>query len=320
MCGPVFQFTPVFSRNVLIGGSCDPTDKTVADYQFKDLVGFDFHLTPSAAAIDAGDPEDAPPTDIDGQARDSAPDAGADEFVLAAATPDPGPNLGPGPESQSPTSDPTKPPVENPGHAGQVGFWSFDEPRGSSARDLSGRGNHGRVHGARRTAGRFGAALQFDGRNDFVRIPDAPSLDLTKAFTFEAWVRPGATRSQTGAIMAKGVRRNLAYGLFGSTRKRGSGVMSAVSRSAGARATPLSHRRWSHLTLVYSDRRLSLFVNGRKIASRRGPSALTSNNRALTIGGTGIGGDWFKGKIDEARLYSRALSAKEIKADMRVIR
>ena len=37
----------------------------------------------------------------------------------------------------------------------------------------------------------------------------------------------------------------------------------------------------------------------------------------LRIGGNSVGGDWFKGVIDEVRIYRRALSGKEILRDMR---
>ncbi len=43
------------------------------------------------------------------------------------------------------------------------------------------------------TTGRFGRALSFDGTNDFVRITDAASLDLTAGMTIEAWIKPDNT-------------------------------------------------------------------------------------------------------------------------------
>ena len=45
----------------------------------------------------------------------------------------------------------------------------------------------------RTTAGRFGKALVFNGINGIVNIPSTASLDLTAAFTLEAWVSPSAS-------------------------------------------------------------------------------------------------------------------------------
>jgi len=62
------------------GARCGTGDR-VAPMGFLDGRGFDFHLTPGAAAIGAGDPSSAPAIDIDGHPRsDGRPDAGADEY------------------------------------------------------------------------------------------------------------------------------------------------------------------------------------------------------------------------------------------------
>ncbi len=47
---------------------------------------------------------------------------------------------------------------------GLVGHWTFDEGKGSIARDVSGRDNHGTVMGgAKWNMGIIGGALEFDG-------------------------------------------------------------------------------------------------------------------------------------------------------------
>jgi len=50
---------------------------------------------------------------------------------------------------------------------------------------------------ARIVTGKFGAALSFDGINDWVTVPDSPSLDLTTGMTLDAWIYP--TTSTGGA-------------------------------------------------------------------------------------------------------------------------
>ena len=67
--------------NVWYAGSKIGSNDKVAPSGFRNAAALDFHLNAGAAAIDAGDPADAPRTDIDGDARPAgkAPDAGADE-------------------------------------------------------------------------------------------------------------------------------------------------------------------------------------------------------------------------------------------------
>jgi hypothetical protein len=84
-----------YSHNV--GTRCGATDTQVspaastrtstAPFGWADPERSDFRLTAGSPAIDAGDPGDAPATDIDGNARDARPDAGAHELGGAGALP-----------------------------------------------------------------------------------------------------------------------------------------------------------------------------------------------------------------------------------------
>jgi hypothetical protein len=60
------------------GVPCGPHD-IVADVQFADPSALDLHLRSGSAAVDRGNPADAPSQDIDGAGRVGLPDAGADE-------------------------------------------------------------------------------------------------------------------------------------------------------------------------------------------------------------------------------------------------
>jgi hypothetical protein len=59
-----------------------------------------------------------------------------------------------------------------------------------------------------------------------------------------------------------------------------------------------------------------LYVNGTQVASRSVSGAIRTSSRALRIGGNTVWGEYFAGRIDEVRIYNRALSASQIQADM----
>jgi hypothetical protein len=69
----------VYSHNVWAGGTCAASDRNVPAMRFADENGFDLHLAAGSEAVNSGDGTTYPATDIDGQARSGAPDAGADE-------------------------------------------------------------------------------------------------------------------------------------------------------------------------------------------------------------------------------------------------
>ena len=86
--------------------------------------------------------------------------------------------------------------------ASLVGCWLFDEGSGTTTADGSGNGNigtlvmaHTWVADRSRNAGK---ALHFDGvRSQYVRVPDADSLDVTGDITIAAWVKPEQLTTST---------------------------------------------------------------------------------------------------------------------------
>ena len=75
--------------------------------------------------------------------------------------------------------------------SGLVAAYAFDEESGTTVTDASGNGNNGTISKATwSTSGKYGDALQFNGTNALVSIPDAASLNLSSAMTLEAWVDP----------------------------------------------------------------------------------------------------------------------------------
>jgi hypothetical protein len=216
------------------------------------------------------------------------------------------------------TSAPVAVTVSNAAAAGLVAAWSFDEGAGAEAVDATGNGRNGAVSGAAWTAaGKFGNALSFDGLNDWVTVADADALDLTTGMTLEAWVNPASLSGWT-TVMLKEQTGGLSYALYGSdnTGRPPAGYIRRTSDigSAGSSALPLN--TWSHLAATYDGANLRTFVNGVQVGSRSVTGAIVTSTGALRIGGNAVWGEYFKGLIDEVRVYNRALSAAEVQSDM----
>ncbi|UCF49072.1 MAG: type IV pilin [Thermoplasmatales archaeon] len=71
-----------------------------------------------------------------------------------------------------------------------MGMWHFAEGSGTTAYDTSGLDNHGTIFGADWVAGVNTTALSFDGIDDYLRVYDSNSLDITEYLTLEAWIKP----------------------------------------------------------------------------------------------------------------------------------
>ncbi len=198
---------------------------------------------------------------------------------------------------------------------GLVGAWGFDEPSGTAVFDTSGHTNTGTIAGATRTAdGRYGRALSFDGSNDMVTVPDAISLDLVSGMTLQAWVNPTALGPWRTVIL-KEQPGNLAYGMYandGTGRPTGHVAVPSDTRTTG---TPLPLNTWTHMAVTYDGTTLRLYENGAQVASELTPGSITVSNGALRFGGNAVWDEYFAGRIDDVRIYDRALTPAELSAD-----
>ena len=206
------------------------------------------------------------------------------------------------------------PPGGEPPSGGLVAAYHFDETTGTMATDVSGNGNHGTINGATRTTGKFGQALSFNGSSNWITIPDADSLDLTNGMALSAWVYPTALSANINTVLAKENGANVSYDLManddmnvpqlylgGSTYLRGTGRL------------PLN--AWSHIASTFYGSTVKLFVNGIETASLSWSGSLSVGSGQLLIGKSPWS-EYFQGRIDEVRIYNRALNASEILADM----
>ena len=91
----------------------------------------------------------------------------------------------------------------------------------------------------------------------------------------------------------------------------------ATSQSLEARGSAaVALNAWTHLAATYDGTTLRLYVNGNLVGSRAVANPLLTSTGVLRFGGNSVWGEFFAGRIDEVRLYNRALAAAEIQADM----
>jgi hypothetical protein len=197
---------------------------------------------------------------------------------------------------------------------GLVAHWKFDEGSGSTAADSSGNGNTGTlVNGPLWTTGMAGSALYLDGIDDSVTVADSTSLNLTGSFTLSAWVNPADIFTDFRSILVK----NGSYYLYGSVAGN-CGAGNPLGGFIGqpdevCEAAPLPVDSWTQLTLTSNGSTLTLYRNGIAATSANTSSAVYPSAGALQIAASEFG-EYFKGLIDEVRIYNKALTAAEVQA------
>ncbi len=200
---------------------------------------------------------------------------------------------------------------------GLVGAWGFDEASGATTADGSGKGNVGTLGGATRTtAGRFGSALSFDGVNDWVTVNDSASLRLTTGLTVEGWAYPTAG-GDWRTLALKEISGQLSWALypFGENGIPGGHANTGADLWASGTGSPPVNT-WTHFATTYDGTTIRLYINGVQVGTRAQTGTLRAGPEPLRFGGNGVWGEWFAGRLDEIRVYDRALSASQIQADM----
>lgn len=201
-----------------------------------------------------------------------------------------------------------------------LGHWNLNETSGTTAADSSGNGLGGTLAGGPVwTTGHTNGALGFDGTDDYVNLGNPTALRLTGAMTLSAWVYVD-TFMHAGRIIAKqGTASNRGWSL--NVEADGKASFQIATNSTTVQlvnsASAIPSGQWVHLAGVYEPgTALRLYVNGTLNNSNTTSIAASqyNNNLNVNIGRRPNGELYFDGKIDEVRVYGRALSAIEIGA------
>ena len=192
----------------------------------------------------------------------------------------------------------------------------MDEGEGTVAQDTSGYGNHGTLYGPTWADGYCGKALSFDGVDDWVRVPHAPSLAIQEG-TVELWIYPISHKVGWNRIIEKGLYNTQGYRIFQHKDppfRLSANIYDKAGIIKETAYTEFPLKRWSFLTMVFRDGFLGLYKNAELVASRTDVTGAVTGTNDLGIGSDYGGTENANVTIDEVRIYNRALTAEEIKA------
>lgn len=195
----------------------------------------------------------------------------------------------------------------------------------NSANDISGNGNNGSYQGGMGTVtdtsngGSF--AYDFDGANDYIRVPKAnfDFLVETNSFSQSVWVKSDATgqRCFIGGDLGNSAKNTGLFqdsnGVIRANRSVGSGPYSPDTTSTTA--VPIS--QWTHFAWVVDNTTSTLYMDGVQIFQETGTFTTVTGPLVddILIGCYSVGPSLYSfldGLIDDVRIYNRVLTQSEI--------
>lgn len=217
-------------------------------------------------------------------------------------------------------------------HSHLVAYWKFDETSGTTVEDSSGNKHEGKVHGARWVAGKVGGALSFDGTDDYIEAPAIEERSIVM------WIKPGAREQMDfyGGGIWKQTDQAYAVAVYKPEILVGSptfattyGIYLIFWNNDIAIPYDRIKSGWHHIAVSWDGKvsvRISIdgefpdgyiWAQSSWSAEQKQPFTLPRRPRPNANATTLIGkaGCHFHGLIDEVKIYDRALSVEEIKAD-----
>jgi Concanavalin A-like lectin/glucanases superfamily len=201
-----------------------------------------------------------------------------------------------------------------------VAAWDFEKPGTDTVPDTSGNGHLARLQGDRDSERWTHGRLELDGGNDAIVVVQlSDRLRATRdGITLAAWT--WREESHNVAVVAHGYP-DLFFGFHGRQFKWQFTHANGRDMSCYADDSHVADTgRWIHLAATYDGWRAQLYADGKPICSNWTWGAMTMPDLPYTLGGYLDSDnrivDEMTGRIDDVRIYDRALSQSQIGAVM----
>jgi hypothetical protein len=176
--------------------------------------------------------------------------------------------------------------------------------------------NDGTIYGgAQRVNGVSGYALDFDGANDYVEVPDSSSLDVTQEITLSAWVKFDTINTDPPVIIFKrgdGDDGDEKYKLGVADYQSNAEFRINSNPVEGG---DLNAGDWYHIAGTFNGNIKRLYLNGIEVAEETQVTTIETSNRNLYIGADRDYGGFNQhvdGIIDEVHISNNNRNAEWI--------
>jgi hypothetical protein len=194
---------------------------------------------------------------------------------------------------------------------GLVAHWKLDDNPGSTIAINSASTNDGILHGNPVwTTGRIDGALSFDGSGDYVSAGPVGAL-AGDTFTAQAWVRTDASAGIWNPILAQKDSGNNGYFFYVANDKPSFYIVSGgVSKANVVSPDIINADQWYHVAVTNDGSTLKLYVDG-QLKDSEASAGYAGVNENVDIGSVTTASLYYKGLIDDVRIYNRPVSESE---------
>jgi hypothetical protein len=208
--------------------------------------------------------------------------------------------------------------------AGLVAGFGFDEGTGTTASDSSGNGNIAALrNGVTWTAGHFGNGLAFDGTSGYLSMPNSPSLDISgNGLTLSLWINPQPLNGGDSVVFGKFWNTTMTspFYQYGLELNGGNRPFFFIGTNSGFlyadMGSTLAYGQWTHLAITFDGSQASFYRNGTLINSVPLAATIQARGNSINVGADITPAQFFKGSMDELKIYGRSLSPAEVLTDM----
>lgn len=161
-------------------------------------------------------------------------------------------------------------------------------------------------------------AMKISGSDQYLRIPNSSSIDLTTGITMEAWARFDGTEATPGMeINMRGNNNQGGYALGINTVQGSGGVFGQFSTGSSLLSTSNLGNTWHSFVWTYDESVSTLYLDGVQIASEKQSVAIGTTTTDLFLGiGLNPDGTWngatAQGYYDEIRLWNYARTSAQV--------
>ncbi len=156
------------------------------------------------------------------------------------------------------------------------------------------------------TSGKYKNALSFDGTDDYVKVSDSDSLDITDEITIEAWIKADIWENPDAPIDVRNIldkgehNSGKAYGLYSYNGKLHFRINKTSAADVSSDLPSLGE--WHHIAGTYDGVKIKLYIDNVMTAEKNYSENISINDEPLYIG-AGVNRDYyFDGVIDEVRI------------------